>query len=80
MTYNNPMEQAMITLQPMMSALSLSENARQLLNPVMNQPFGQFVVDSRQVGQGDVFVLLKSQNATDSLDLEKVAGYLAQVA
>ncbi|MEB0272981.1 hypothetical protein QN388_25540, partial [Pseudomonas sp. 5B4] len=46
----------------------------------MNQPFGQFVVDSRQVGQGDVFVLLKSQNATDSLDLEKVAGYLAQVS
>lgn len=70
----------MITLQAMMSALSLPDSVRQLLNPVMNQPFGQFVVDSRQVGQGDVFVLLKSQNATDSLDLEKVAGYLAQVA
>lgn len=50
----------MITLQAMMSALSLPESVRQLLNPVMNQPFGQFVVDSRQVGQGDVFVLLKS--------------------
>ena len=53
----------------MMSALSPPESVRQLLNPVMNQPFGQFVVDSRPAGQGDVFVLLKSQNVTDSIDL-----------
>jgi UDP-N-acetylmuramoyl-L-alanyl-D-glutamate--2,6-diaminopimelate ligase len=79
-TDTRKIEQAMITLQAMMSALSLPESVRQLLNPVMNQPFGQFVVDSRQVSQGDVFVLLKSQNASDSLDLEKVAAYLAQVA
>lgn len=83
MTYNKTMEDTMLTLQQVMAQLSLprtlSQSIQPALAPVIYQPFNQFVVDSRQVGQDDVFVLLKSQNPNDTINLDKIAGYLTQV-
>ena len=67
----------MLTLQQLLSKLShqitLSPSVLSALNPVAETSFNQLMVDSRKVGKNDVFVLLKSQNPSDSIDLDKVA-------
>lgn len=70
----------MLTLQPMMTGLSLPQPVILALTPVINTKFNRFVVDSRQVAADDVFVLLKSQNPHDIPDLQKITRYVHEVA
>lgn len=71
----------MITLQQLFTQLNqheLAQNA-ELFN-VKDLPFQKFCVDSRQIQDNDVFILLKSQNPNQTLDIDKIASYIHQVA
>lgn len=70
----------MATLQKLVQSIQLPAVVHQVWQTVAHLEFQQLVVDSRQVQQGDVFILLKSQNPNEQPNDQKLSNYLSQVA
>lgn len=56
-----------------------NDELKKLLHSVLHLPFNSLQVDSRQVQNGDVFILLKSQNPNAKTDLDTLKTYLNAV-
>lgn len=69
----------MTTLQQIAQNIHLPTGVQQTWQKVQMIEFQRLIVDSRRVEQGDVFILLKSQNPNDKTDLQKLSTYLNQV-
>lgn len=58
---------------------NLNDTLKSRLASVVDLEFNNIVIDSRKIGENDIFILLKSQNLNEQIDYEKIKNYLTQV-
>lgn len=63
-----------------LNKLTINDDIKHLCNDVLHKPFNGFVLDTRQLQTGDVFVLLKSQTPNAIADYAQIQRYLDDIA
>lgn len=70
----------MPTLHAMIDPSATEQATTAAIADVIHIPFNNLRTDSRKLNDGDVFVLLKSQNPNASLDDDQIQSYLDKIA